>query len=263
MREIEEQKPDVDFLEVAPENWMRFGGPVKRRFETLLQNYPLYTHGLSLSIGGPAPLDRDFVTAIGQFLARHDVALYSEHLSFCSDNAHLYDLMPIPFTQGAIDHVVGRIEQVQEQLGRRLILENVSYYTMAGQEMDEIDFIREIVDRADCDLLLDINNIYVNSVNHGYDAEAFLHAIPPERVKYLHVAGHEQIADDLIIDTHGAPVADPVWSLLEQGYRHLGPVPTLLERDFDIPSLDELMREVAQIRATAARALSEPQALAS
>lgn len=252
MHEIETTQPDLDFLEVAPENWLRLGGAVKRRFEALRERYPLYTHGLSLSIGGPAPLDWDFIAQIKQFIDRYQPVLYSEHLSFCSDNAHLYDLMPIPFTEEAVAHVVDRIGQVQDRLGQRLVLENVSYYTAPTAELDELSFITEILQRADCDLLLDVNNVYVNSVNHGYDARHFIDSLPAERVRYLHVAGHWQAAPDLIIDTHGAPVSDPVWDLLAHTYARLGAVPTLLERDFDIPPLDELMGEVAHIRARAA-----------
>lgn len=252
MHEIETTQPDLDFLEVAPENWLRLGGAVKRRFDALLERYPLYTHGLSLSIGGPAPLDWDFIAQVKQFIDRYQPVLYSEHLSFCSDNAHLYDLMPIPFTEEAVAHVVDRIGQVQDRLGQRLVLENVSYYTAPTVELDELSFITEIVQRADCDLLLDVNNVYVNSVNHGSDARHFIDSLPAERVRYLHVAGHWQAAPDLIIDTHGAPVSDPVWDLLAHTYARLGAVPTLLERDFDIPPLDELMGEVAHIRARAA-----------
>ncbi len=254
MHEIETTSPDLDFLEVAPENWLRLGGAVKRRFDALLERYPLYTHGLSLSIGGPAPLDWEFIAQIKQFIDRYQPVLYSEHLSFCSDNAHLYDLMPIPFTEEAVAHVVDRIGQVQDRLGQRLVLENVSYYTAPTAELDELSFINEIVQRADCDLLLDVNNVYVNSVNHGYDARHFIDSLPAERVRYLHVAGHWQAAPDLIIDTHGAPVSDPVWDLLAHTYARLGAVPTLLERDFDIPPLDELMREVVHIRALSAGA---------
>lgn len=260
MREIEEQRPDVDFLEVAPENWLRFGGPVKERFKALLEDYPLYTHGLSLSIGGPAELDLEFVDAVGEFLDEYQPALYSEHLSFCSDNAHLYDLMPIPFTEEAIGHVVARIDTVQQRLGRRLVLENVSYYSPVESTMDEQTFILEILERSGCDLLLDVNNVFVNSVNHGYDPYAFIDAMPAERVRYLHVAGHHQVEEDLIIDSHGAPVSAPVWDLLEHTYRHVGPVPTLLERDFDIPPLEELMGEVAQIRRAGERALGSKAA---
>ncbi|ANJ67555.1 hypothetical protein A9404_09280 [Halothiobacillus diazotrophicus] len=255
MQEIEQSQPDLDFLEVAPENWLRLGGPVKKRFQALCARYPLYTHGLSLSIGGPSPLDIAFVRAIRQFLDECQPVLYSEHLSFCSDNAHLYDLMPIPFTEAAIDHVVERIDRVQDLLGRRLVLENVSYYTAPTAELDEATFITTILERADCDLLLDVNNVYVNSVNHGYDPAAFIDRMPLDRVRYLHVAGHEQIEPNLIIDTHGAAVSDPVWSLLEHTYRRFGPVPTLLERDFEIPPLSALMAEVSTIRTIAASAL--------
>lgn len=260
MREIEEQRPDVDFLEVAPENWLRFGGPVKARFKALLEDYPLYTHGLSLSIGGPAPLDMDFVDAVAGFLDEYRPVLYSEHLSFCSDSAHLYDLMPIPFTEEAIEHVVARIDTVQQRLGRRLVLENVSYYSPLASTMDEQTFILEILERSGCDLLLDVNNVFVNSVNHGYDPFAFINAMPAERVRYLHVAGHHQVEPDLIIDSHGAPVSAPVWELLEHSYRHVGPVPTLLERDSDIPPLEDLMGEIAQIRRIAERALDSQAA---
>jgi len=255
MHEIEHTHPALDFLEVAPENWLRLGGPIKRRFEALLERYPLYTHGLSLSIGGPAPLDETFIRAIKQFLDDYQPVLYSEHLSFSSDNAHLYDLMPIPFTEAAINHVVARIQRVQDLLGQRLVLENVSYYTAPTAELDELTFITTILERADCDLLLDVNNVYVNSVNHGYDPVAFIDRIPPERVRYLHVAGHLQLEPNLIIDTHGAAVSDPVWSLLAHTYRRFGAVPTLLERDFEIPPLVELMSEVATIRSLADSAI--------
>lgn len=255
MREIEATQPDLDFLEVAPENWMRLGGAVKRQFEALLSRYPLYLHGLSLSVGGPAPLDRDFIHALKKFINQYQPVIYSEHLSFCSDNAHLYDLMPIPFTRTAVRHVVERIYAVQDILGQRLTLENVSYYTAPDAEMNELAFLTEILQQADCDLLLDVNNVYVNSVNHQYDPKAFLDALPVERVRYLHVAGHLQLSPDLIVDTHGAAVADPVWDLLAHTYRRFGPVPTLLERDFDIPPLADLMREVKQIRSVADDAL--------
>jgi uncharacterized protein len=262
MHEIETEKPPIDFIEVAPENWMRMGGPIKQRFERLLNHYPLYTHGLSLSIGGLAPLSDGFLADIAAFIQRHRPVLYSEHLSFSDDDAHLYDLMPIPFTAAAVDYVVERIERVQDRLGQRLVLENVSYYTAPTADMDELSFINAILERADCDLLLDVNNVYVNSVNHGYDARAFIDALPHRRVRYLHVAGYLQLEPDLIIDTHGAPVSDPVWDLLDHTYRRCGAVPTLLERDFDIPPLADLMAEVGQIRRIAATALAQvhPQA---
>ena len=172
---------------------------------------------------------------------------YSEHLSYCADDGHLYDLMPIPFTEEAVAYVAERIERTQDILGRRLAVENVSYYCAPGAEMTEIEFITAVLERADCELLLDINNIYVNSVNHRYDATAFLKALPAERIAYGHTAGHYNEAEDLIVDTHGADVIDPVWTLLGEAYDHFGVFPTLLERDFNFPPLDELLLEVDRI----------------
>lgn len=244
---------DVDFLEVAPENWIGVGGAYGRRFRDLVRQYPFANHGLSLSIGGPAPLDRAFLARLRRFLDEHGVACYSEHLSYCSDEGHLYDLMPIPFTAEAVHHVAGRIREVQDALGRRIAIENVSYYAAPGRELAEIEFINAVLAEADCDLLLDVNNIYVNAVNHGYDAREFLHALPAARVAYMHVAGHYVEAEDLRVDTHGADVCDPVWDLLAAAYEHCGIRPTVLERDFNIPPLEVLMREVATIRDLQAR----------
>ena len=240
----------VDFLEVAPENWIGMGGRAGRDFRWFSERYPIIGHGLSLSLGGPGPLDTRLIADIKDFLSQHDILLYSEHLSYCSDHGQLYDLLPIPFSEEAVHHVAGRIRQVQDMLERRIVVENVSYYTPApGQQMSEAEFLRAVLDEADCDLLLDVNNIYVNSVNHHYDAEQFLATIPGDRAAYIHVAGHYNEADDLIIDTHGADVIDPVWRLLDQAYGHFGVIPTLLERDFDIPPLATLMNEVNTIRA--------------
>lgn len=244
---------DVDFLEVAPENWIGVGGAYGRRFRDLVRQYPFANHGLSLSIGGPAPLDRAFLARLRRFLDEHGVACYSEHLSYCADEGHLYDLMPIPFTAEAVHHVAGRIREVQDALGRRIAIENVSYYAAPGRELAEIEFINAVLAEADCDLLLDVNNIYVNAVNHGYDAREFLHALPAARVAYMHVAGHYVEAEDLRVDTHGADVCDPVWDLLAAAYEHCGVRPTVLERDFNIPPLEVLMREVATIRGLQAR----------
>lgn len=238
----------VDFFEVAPENWMQMGGRLGRQFRALTEAHRFSAHGLSLSLGGPEPLDMDFVDEVGRFLDQHGIALYSEHLSSCSDHGHLYDLMPIPFTEDAVNHVAARIRQVQDRLQRRIAIENVSYYTPLATDLSELEFTRAVLEEADCDLLLDVNNIYVNSINHRYDANTFLQAMPPERVVCIHVAGHYQEAEDLLIDTHGAPVIDPVWSLLKQAYVHTGPVATLLERDFNLPPLAELLQEVDQIR---------------
>jgi uncharacterized protein (UPF0276 family) len=246
---LERLPASVDFLEIAPENWIGVGGRYGKQFRELLQHYPLICHGLSLSIGSPAPLDEEFLKQLKVFFDEHNVALYSEHLSYCSDDGHLYDLMPIPFTETAVSYVAKRIKRVQEILERRLVIENVSYYAAPAQELSEIDFLNAVLIEADCDLLLDVNNIYVNSINHGYGAEDFLHALPAERIAYFHIAGHYVEAEDLRIDTHGAPVCDPVWNLASAAYKHFGPVPTLLERDFNIPPLAELLAEVAQIKA--------------
>jgi uncharacterized protein len=239
---------DVDFLEVAPENWIGVGGTYGRRFRELAARYPLVNHGLSLSLGGPGPLDHGFLARLRSFLAEHDVLVYSEHLSYCSDDGHLYDLMPIPFTAAAVRRVADRIRAVQDALGRRIAVENVSYYAAPGAQMSELEFLNAVLERADCDLMLDVNNVYVNSINHRYDAGAFLAGVPAGRVVYMHVAGHYVEAEDLRIDTHGTDVCAPVWQLLADAYRHCGVKPTVLERDFNIPPLDVLLQEVAVIR---------------
>lgn len=246
---------NVDFMEVAPENWMRLGGRYARQFREFTERYPFVCHGLSLSLGGPAPLDEAFVREIKAFLDEHNIRCYSEHLSYCSDDGHLYDLMPIPFTEEAVRHVAGRIRRVQEILERRIAIENVSYYAAPGREMDEIAFVNAVLREADCMLLLDLNNVYVNSVNHRYDAERFLLALPGERIAYAHVAGHYNEAEDLIVDTHGSGVIDPVWRLLQTAYGAFGVFPTLLERDFNFPPIPELLVEVDRIHDLQAQAV--------
>ena len=245
----------IDFFEVAPENWIGLGGPLKSRFKELAERYPVTTHGLSLSLGGPTPLDRELLKNIRGFLDEYGIGLYSEHLSYCSDHAQLYDLAPIPFTEEAARHVAGRIREVQQALERQILIENVSYYAAPGKRMEEIEFIRDVLKEADCLMLLDVNNVYVNSVNHGYSAPAYLDALPAERVAYFHVAGHYDEAEDLIIDTHGADVIEPVWDLLDHAYARFGPLPTLLERDFNFPPIDRLLGEVERIRHHQAKAL--------
>lgn len=238
---------DIDFMEVAPENWMDMGGAYGRKFAAMAERYPMLCHGLSLSIGSPAPLDEHFVHRLKKFFDKHNIQTYSEHLSYCSDDGHLYDLMPIPFTEEAVHYVADRIKRVQDILERRLVIENVSYYAAPGQQMDEVAFITSVINEADCDLLLDVNNVYVNSINHHYDAIDYINAMPTERIAYLHIAGHYNEAEDLIVDTHGADVIDPVWLLLEKTYARHGVLPTLLERDFNIPSLQHLLDEVVLI----------------
>lgn len=237
-----------DFIEVAPENWMSFGGRHAKQFAACVERAPLICHGLSLSIGGPHPLNLEFVGQIKQFLKQHNALLYSEHLSYSHDGGYLYDLLPIPMTEAAVSYVAERILKVQDILGQRLVIENVSTYAMPAAEMTEAEFVVAVLQAADCELLLDVNNVYVNSINHGSDAQAFIRAMPPERVRYLHVAGHQQVSPNLLIDTHGAAIADPVWNLLGYTYQHIGVRPTLLERDFNLPAWSVLQDELQQIR---------------
>lgn len=238
----------VDFFEVAPENWIGLGGRFGKAFRELTERFPFACHGLSLSIGSSDPLDTDFVNAVKTFLDTHQIETYSEHLSYCSHQGHMYDLLPIPFTMDAIKHVVSRIEQVQDILQRPLILENVSTYAKFG-DMNELEFTQEVVARSGCKLLLDVNNVYVNSINHDYDAKQLIQSLPSKAVEYIHIAGHYDEADDLKVDTHGAPVKEDVWQLLQLAYDHHGVKPTLLERDFNFPPMDELLAEVNQIKA--------------
>jgi uncharacterized protein (UPF0276 family) len=241
---LEHVPKQIDFLEVAPENWLKLGGRFKKQFKTLTDANNFVCHGLSLSIGSPEPLDIEFIKSLKVFFDQHNIKMFSEHLSYCSGQGHMYDLMPIPFTEEAIAHVVPRIKQVQDILERSVAMENVSYYGAPGQELSELEFTTEILEQADCKLLLDVNNIYVNSINHGYDANTFLAGLPTKRIAYGHVAGHYNEANDLIVDTHGADVIDPVWELLDKAYKVHGVFPTLLERDFNIPEINVLTKEL-------------------
>jgi uncharacterized protein (UPF0276 family) len=240
---------DVDFMEVAPENWIRVGGKLGKKFRFFTERYPFVLHGLSLSIGAPSPLNETLLRDIRAFMDDHGIEFYSEHLSYCGDSGQLYDLMPIPFTEEAVTYVAQRIRRAQDILGRRMAVENVSYYTPTDTSLTEAEFTNAVLGEADCDLLLDINNIVVNSINHRYDAREFMLSMPAERIKYFHLAGHYVEAEDLRIDTHGAPVERQAWQLLEEGYAHFGPVPTLLERDFNFPPIEELLNEVRRIKA--------------
>ena len=238
----------IDFMEVAPENWIDVGGRFGRQFQKISEQIPIVCHGLSLNIGGQAPLDEAFIRRVKQFLDLNNISVYSEHLSYCADEGHLYDLMPIPFTEEAVHYVAERIMRTQDIIGRRMAMENASYYAAVGKEMEEIEFVNAVLEEADCLFHIDINNIYVNSINHCYDAEEFLKSLPGDRIVYAHIAGHYVEAEDLRVDTHGADVIDPVWQLLDVAYKHFGVFPTLLERDFNIPPLDILLKEVETIR---------------
>ena len=249
LKPFTEQPPEeVDFFELAPENWIGVGGALGRRLGFFTERWPVIAHGLSLSIGGPHPLNESLVRDVGAWMDQHGVRLYSEHLSYTGDDGQLYDLLPIPCTAEAVRYVAGRIRRVQDILARRIAVENVSYYASMGAEMDDAAFLTAVLEEADCGLLLDVNNVYVNSVNHGYDPRAFLDAVPADRVLYLHTAGHYDEAPDLLIDTHGASVKEEVWDLLAYAYQRIGPRPTVLERDFNQPPLPELLAEVTRIR---------------
>ncbi|MBT5007441.1 MAG: DUF692 domain-containing protein [Halieaceae bacterium] len=238
----------VDFMEAAPENWIGVGGRFGRKFRNLAERYPIVLHGLSLDIGGPDPLDKELVGAVRELMNQIEVPLYSEHLTYCAAQGHLYDLLPIPFTEEAVHYVAARVRQVQDIIGEPIALENASYYAQPHQDMTEAQFVSAVLSESGSDLLLDVNNIYVNSINHGYDPIAFLDSLPLERARYIHVAGHYDEADDLKVDTHGADVIDPVWDILAQAYQRTGVLPTLLERDFNLPPLAELLAEVEQVR---------------
>ena len=252
-----EHEPDlikhIGFLEIAPENWIGAGGKYAEQLAWFTERFSFACHGLSLSIGGPEPLNEVFLHSVKRFLNQYNIPLYTEHLSYCSDiqqgrTGYLYDLLPIPFTEEAVHYVANRIKRVQDILERRIAVENTSYYVHAPiSEMSELTFLNAVLQEADCDLHLDVNNIYVNSVNFGFDAQAFLNGIPGERIVYAHIAGHDREAADLIIDTHAQDVIPEVWALLIEAYKLYGTFPTLLERDSNIPPLAMLVQEVNKI----------------
>ena len=243
-----------DFIEFAPENWMNIGGYWGKIARQAVEKYPVHCHGLSLSIGSPEELDWEFIKQLKTFLDEFNVEVFSEHLSYSKvSNAHLYDLLPIPFREDAVKHVSKRIKEVQDFLGRKIAIENVSYYTPVAAEMDEATFVKSIVEEADCELLLDVNNVYVNAFNHNYDAKEFIDKLPLDKVKYIHMAGHEQVEPDLIIDTHGNPIIDPVYDLFEWTIQKLKPVPVLLERDFNYDDLNQVQEELDTLRTISKR----------
>jgi uncharacterized protein (UPF0276 family) len=239
----------IDFFEVAPENWAGLGGQSAKDLRHFTERYPFVCHGLSLSLGGPAPLDTHLLRKTKSFMKAHGMQLFTEHLSWCADESHLYDLLPLPFTHEAVMWTAKRIRQAQDILEMRIGVENASaYIAPPGAQMSEAEFVAAVVKEADCLLHLDVNNIYVNSQNFGFDPLAYLNTLSLERTCYVHVAGHYVEPDGLLIDTHGAEVIDPVWHLLLAAYERMGgDVPTCLERDFNLPSLDELVIEVQHI----------------
>lgn len=264
----------IRFMEVAPENWVKMGGAARYKFDQAAERYPLAVHGLSLSLGGQAPLDRELLKNTKALMTQYNSTFFSEHLSYCECEGHLYDLLPMPFTEEAVKHVAQRIRYVQDFLGLQISLENTSYYLHSPTStMNEVEFLNAIAQEADCGIHLDVNNIYVNGVNHGLlDPYVFLDQVDVKRVNYIHIAGHDeehsaaQVVEDLegesfnkikgayrhlpelLIDTHGEAVKGTVWDLLEYAYQRLPVIPpTLLERDFNFPPFAELYAEVEHI----------------
>ena len=256
---------NINFVEIAPENWIGAGGKAAADLAWFAERFPIACHGLCLSLGGSDPLNIKFLKQVKQFLSANKIPLYTEHLSYCSDIQHgqagyLYDLLPIPFTEEAVKYVAQRIRQTQDILGQRIAVENTSFYAAAPiSSMSELTFLNAVLTEADCDLHLDINNIYVNSVNFNFDAHDFLRGIPAERIVYSHVAGHYQQAPSLLVDTHGEDIIDPVWALMQDAYELFGAFPTLLERDNNIPPLPILMKEVNKIAEFQAKYARPPQ----
>lgn len=263
----------VQFIEIAPENWVKMGGSARYQFDQVAERFPVAVHGLSLSLGGQAPLDKELLKSIKILMKQYGSTFFSEHLSYCECEGHLYDLLPMPFTDEAVLHTAQRIREVQDYLGLKIALENTSYYLHSPTStMNEVEFLNAIAQEADCDIHLDVNNIYVNGVNHGLlDPYQFIDQVDHKRVSYIHIAGHNEEQEvlpkvntgeeafnkvqgefrhlpQLLIDTHGEKVKGYVWDLLAYTYQRLPHIPpTLLERDFNFPPFMELYAEVEHI----------------
>jgi uncharacterized protein (UPF0276 family) len=255
------ESPAVDWFEIISENYLVEGGKPLHYLDRIRARYPIVMHGVSLSIGSTDPLNRDYLKDLKALAVRVQPAWISDHLCWTgAHGTHLHDLLPLPYTEEAVAHVAGRVAQVQDFLGRRILLENVSsYVSYVHSQMSEWEFLRAVAERADCLILLDINNIYVSSFNHDFDPLDYLNGAPRERVQQFHLAGHTRHGD-YIVDTHDHPVIDPVWELYRQAVRRFGPVSTMIERDDHIPPLAELLDELDRARAIAGRALEEAAA---
>ena len=253
--------PGVDWFEIISENYMDVGGAPRRNLMRIRERYPMVMHGVSLSIGGTDPLDMEYLASLKHLIDMVEPELVSDHL--CWTGVHginLHDLLPLPFTRETIDHVASRIMQVQDYLGRQILIENASTYTaFTADEMTEWEFLSEIVEKADCHILFDVNNIYVSGFNHGFDPLDYLEHVPSSRIKQIHLAGHTHNGDH-IIDTHDHPVPDPVWELYGKTIRQIGSVPTMIERDDNIPPFEELVAELQQARALSKAALKPQEA---
>ncbi len=261
--EILEQRPAVDWFEIISENYLVDGGKALYFLDAIGEHYPLVMHGVSLSIGGPHPLDQDYLRQLKRLADRVQPEWISDHLCWSRGNAHqLHDLLPLPYTEESLQHVAARVRQVQEVIERPLVLENVSSYVRtANSDFSEWQFLAALSELSGCELLLDVNNVYVSARNHGFEPWDFIGALPAARIRQLHLAGHSDYGSYLI-DTHDQPVSDPVWQLYRRTLEHLGPVATLLERDDHFPPLAELLAELDQARALAASALGKEAACA-
>ncbi|MFO0578435.1 MAG: DUF692 domain-containing protein [Polyangia bacterium] len=251
----------VDFLEITPENWVCFGGKRRRLLSECLERWPAISHSVSLNIGGLDPLDGELLDRTAALCEELDAPFFSDHLCYSSVRGQpVHDLLPLPFTTEAIEHVAARVKECERRVGRPLVLENATFYShMPGAEMDEAEFLRRTLAAADCGLLLDVNNVYVNSRNHGFDARAFIDSMPLERVRQLHLAGHTH-QDGVIIDTHIGPIIDAVWELYEHTLRRAGRlIPTIIEWDQELPPVDEVLDEADRARKVAERALGRAE----
>jgi hypothetical protein len=266
LRDVIEHDPTLDFFEVHAENYMVAGGPALRHLSRVREQFPLSIHGVGLSIGGEGPIDRNHLDRLASLLQRFEPAWFSEHLAWSSHAGAFYnDLLPLPYHAATLARVCDHVDEVQERLGRRLLLENPStYLEFTASTMDEGTFLAEVAERTGCGLLLDVNNAYISAVNHGRDPWDLIAALPAAAIGEIHLAGFAEDRDGagerLLIDTHAAPVADPVWHLYRRTLRHLGPRPTLIERDQSIPPLAVLVTEAQRARSALAGAAAWPEA---
>ena len=248
-KDVLREKPDFGFFEVHAENYMGAGGPPHHYLSEIRKHYPISLHGVALSIGGTQPLNREHLTRLKALMDRYECGLFSEHLAWSThEDVYLDDLLPMPYTNQTLQHICEHIDETQEFLGHRMLLENPSTYVQFKESTySEVDFVSEIAERTGCGLLLDVNNVFVSCVNHNMDAVSYISAFPTRHVCEIHLAGHDERLDDvgkpLLIDAHGSPVVDPVWALYEITLEHTGPVPTLIERDANVPPLNELLEE--------------------
>jgi uncharacterized protein (UPF0276 family) len=250
--EILRERPDLGFFEVHAENYMGAGGPPHHYLRRIRDLYPLSLHGVALSIGGNRPLNKDHLARLKALIERYQPGLFSEHLAWSThEEAYMGDLLPLPYTEETLKLVCAHIDEAQEAVGRAMLLENPSTYVQfAATSMSEIEFLGEVVARTGCGLLLDVNNVFVQATNHHFEPFSYIDAFPVQHVGEIHLAGHDQRLDDagapLLIDAHGSPVADPVWALYEYTIARTGPVPTLIERDADVPPLGQLLAEAGR-----------------